>query len=77
MSHSIALHHNKKRRLVSKLSNCLSSCPFVLLVIRRVRKEEDMVRRLTLTEAAVGVLLLAAVLLAAVQLGPTAVERWF
>jgi hypothetical protein len=47
------------------------------LVIRRVRKEEDMVRRLTLTETAVGVLLLAAVLLAAVQLGPTAVERWF
>ena len=36
-----------------------------------------MVRRLTLTETAVGVLLLAAVILAAVQLGPTAVARWF
>jgi hypothetical protein len=36
-----------------------------------------MVRRLTLTEAALAVLLLAALLSAAVQVGPTAIERWF
>jgi hypothetical protein len=36
-----------------------------------------MVRQLTLTEAAVAVLLLAALISAAVQVGPTAIERWF
>jgi hypothetical protein len=46
------------------------------VVIRRVRKEALMVR-LTLSETVVGVLLLAALVWAAVQLGPTAIERWF
>jgi hypothetical protein len=46
------------------------------VVIRRVRKEELMVR-LTLSEIVVGVLLLAALVWAAVQVGPTAIERWF
>jgi hypothetical protein len=36
-----------------------------------------MVRGLTLTEAVVAVLLLAALIWAAVQVGPTAIERWF
>ena len=36
-----------------------------------------MVLRLTLTETVVGVLLLAALIGAAVQVGPTAMERWF
>jgi hypothetical protein len=36
-----------------------------------------MVRRVTLPEAAVAVLLLAALIWAAVQVGPTAIERWF
>ena len=47
------------------------------MVIRRVRKEEQMVRHLTLTEAVLAALLLAALIWAAVQLGPTAIERWF
>jgi hypothetical protein len=47
------------------------------LVIRRVRKEEQMVRQLALSEAVVAVLLLAALIWAAVQVGPTAIERWF
>jgi hypothetical protein len=48
------------------------------VVIRRVSgKEERMVQRLTLSEAVVAVLLLAALLLAAAQLGPTAIQRWF
>jgi hypothetical protein len=36
-----------------------------------------MVQRLTLTEAVVAVLLLAALISAAVRVGPTAIERWF
>jgi type II secretory pathway component PulJ len=36
-----------------------------------------MVRGLTLPEAVVAVLLLAALIWAAVQVGPTAIERWF
>jgi hypothetical protein len=36
-----------------------------------------MVRRLTFTESVVAVLLLAALIWAAVQVGPTAIERWF
>jgi hypothetical protein len=36
-----------------------------------------MVRRLTITEAGVAVLLLAALIWAALQVGPTAIERWF
>ena len=36
-----------------------------------------MVRRLLLTESVVPVLLLAALICAAVQVGPTAIERWF
>jgi hypothetical protein len=36
-----------------------------------------MVQRLTLTEAVVAVLLLAALISAAVQVGPRAIERWF
>jgi hypothetical protein len=47
------------------------------VVIRRVRKEEQMDRRLTLSETLVAVLLLAALIWAAVQVGPTAIERWF
>jgi hypothetical protein len=47
------------------------------VVIRRVRKEEQMVRRLTLADVAVAVLLLAALIWTAVHVGPTAIERWF
>jgi hypothetical protein len=47
------------------------------MVIRRVRKEELMVQRLSVTELVTGILLLAALMWAAVQLGPTALERWF
>jgi hypothetical protein len=47
------------------------------VVIRRVRKEKQMVRRLTLTETVVAVLLLTALIWAALQVGPTAIERWF
>jgi hypothetical protein len=36
-----------------------------------------MVRRLTLTESVVAVLLLAALVWAAVEVGPTAIARWF
>jgi hypothetical protein len=36
-----------------------------------------MVGRLMLTETVVAVLLLAALILAAVQVGPIAIERWF
>jgi hypothetical protein len=36
-----------------------------------------MVRQLEFSEAVVAVLLLAALIWAAVQVGPTAVERWF
>lgn len=36
-----------------------------------------MARRLTLTEGLIAVLLLAALIWAAVQVGPTAIERWF
>jgi hypothetical protein len=36
-----------------------------------------MVRQLALAEAVVAVLLLAALIWAAVQVGPTAIERWF
>ena len=36
-----------------------------------------MVRRLSVTELVTGILLLAALTWAAVQLGPTALERWF
>jgi hypothetical protein len=36
-----------------------------------------MARRLTLTEGLIAVLLLAALIWAAVQVGPTAMERWF
>jgi hypothetical protein len=46
-------------------------------VIRRVRREEPMVQRLTLSESVVAVLLLAALIWAAVEVGPTAIERWF
>jgi hypothetical protein len=47
------------------------------VVIRRVRKEELMVGRLSVTELVILILLLAALTWAAVQLGPTALERWF
>ena len=47
------------------------------VVIRRVRKEEMMVRLLSITELVTGILLLAALTWAAIQLGPTALERWF
>jgi hypothetical protein len=36
-----------------------------------------MVERLTLSEAVVAALLLAALISAAVQVGPAAIERWF
>lgn len=36
-----------------------------------------MVRRLSATELMTAILLLAALIWAAVQLGPTAIERWF
>ena len=36
-----------------------------------------MVRHLALSEAVVAVLLLAALIWAAVQVGPIAIERWF
>jgi hypothetical protein len=36
-----------------------------------------MVRRLMLSETVVAVLLLAALIWAAVQVGPIAIERWF
>ena len=47
------------------------------VVIRRVRKEDHMGLRLSVTEIVVAILLLAALTWAAVQLGPTAIERWF
>ena len=36
-----------------------------------------MVRQLAVSEAVVAVLLLATLIWAAVQVGPTAIERWF
>ena len=53
------------------------SCASYLVIIRRVRKEELMVQRLSLTELVTGVLLFAALTWAAVQLAPTALARWF
>jgi hypothetical protein len=54
----------------------------ICLALRIVRssgasgKEELMVQRLSVTELVTGILLLAALTSAAVQLGPTALERW-
>ena len=53
------------------------SAAFVSLVIRRVRKEGLMVRGISITELVTGILLLAALTWAAVQLGSIALERWF
>jgi hypothetical protein len=36
-----------------------------------------MVQRLTVSDTVVGVLLVVALMWAAVQVGPTAIERWF
>jgi hypothetical protein len=47
------------------------------VVIRRVRQEDQMVRGLTLADTVVAVLLLGALIGAAVQVGPAAIERWF
>ena len=55
----------------------MCSQPSYRVVIRPVRKEEHMVRRLSLTDTVVAVLLLAALIGAAVQVGPIAIERWF